>query len=100
VPAILGAVIGFFAMATVALLAAGIWGHDWSMFGALLFLLGLPLALLALLPLPDFRWESVTAAALGMPVGFLIAFETEDAGTKGLWIAAVLCAGASRPRAA
>jgi hypothetical protein len=94
---LLRAVIGFFAMTTVALLAAGIWGDDWSMFGALLFVIALPLVLLATLPLPDFRWESVLASAgglaFGMPVGLFVTFDSEDSGRDLLWIAATLYVG-------
>jgi len=90
------AVIGFFTMAIAALLGQGIWSDNWSMAGGLMFILALPAVLLALLPLPDFRWESVTAAAgglaLGLAAGIVGTFNTEDSGNDLLWWAALIYA--------
>jgi hypothetical protein len=81
-------------MAVAGLLAITVWGDDWTMAAGLLFILGLPAVLLTLLPLPDFRWESVTASAaglaLGMAAGVSGTFGSEDSDNALLWYGAMV----------
>ncbi|MCA9843016.1 MAG: hypothetical protein KC482_14140 [Dehalococcoidia bacterium] len=88
--AVLRAAIGFFLMASAALVGDAIAGDDWNRAGGWFLLLGVPFILMAMVPLPDFRWLSITAAAGGVALGLglftLFAANTSDSGSAAMWL--------------